>query len=190
MNKLARDVDNLNVLNAIHPCPKPPKQGKPRKAKMPTRFEILEQQVEDTMKLIICWRDEQQCVMRDIDGIRCGNGLMWNHYISQGQSHWMKYDLGNAYWGCGNHNLLDKEGDPTLGIWVQSTFGNAAVLALQAEARVHSGNKLQRTEQDLEELLADYEALYQRRYYVDTDIPSRIAAGYYGNLIKDNFRAA
>lgn len=184
-NTIRRDVEILEVKNAIYACPKPEKQKrKPRPAKLPTRYEILEQQVEDTIKLIICWRDSQECVMKDIDGGRCGNGLMWNHYIAQKQSHWMKYDLGNAYWGCGNHNLLDKNGDPTLKIWVQKTFGTSVVLALQAEARAHSGNKLQRTEQDLEALRAHYDQLYQDRFFVGTDIPSRIKAGYYGKIIK------
>lgn len=188
-SNLHRAAEHHKVMAAIHPAPKPVKEKKVKPAKLPSHYEILEQQVENIVKLLICWRDAQECVMKQIDGIRCGNGLMWNHYIPQGQSHWMKYDLGNAFWGCGNHNLLDKEGDPTLGIWVQMTFGSNVVLTLQAEARIHSGNKLQRTEQDLEELLAHYDELYQNRFYAPYDLPGRIEAGYYGEIIKGAFHA-
>lgn len=90
--------------------------------------------------------------------------------------------MGNVYWGCGSHNLLDKWGDPILGIWVQDTFGAGAVLALRNEAKAHTNKK--RTEYELEEMLAGYDLLYQSRYTTDLDTASLVAAGFYGDIIK------
>ena len=168
----------------MKPAPKPVHERK-RKVKIIPRRKQLEQQIEDILKLLVCWRDEAQCVMRNIDGVRCHGGLMWNHLIPQGQSKWMQLLLDNIYWGCGNHNLLDKLGDKVLAEYVVLTFGAKAFHAIQEEARIH--NKQKHTIPELEELLAHYDDLYQKRYFVDTDIPSRIAAGYYGEIIKSAF---
>ena len=78
--------------------------------------------------------------------------------------------------------MLDKWGDPILGIWVQDTFGSKAVLALRAEAKAHV--KMERTEYELEQLLAHYDELYQNRFYVNLDLQSLIKAGYYGEIVR------
>ena len=179
---IQRATDHHNVMSAIHPKPKPTKKKKVKRVPVAKRKKILEKQLADIAKMIIAWRDGQVCVMGQIDGARCGNGLMWNHFIAQGQSAWMRHDLGNIYWGCGSHNMLDKWGDPILGIWVQDTFGSKAVLALRAEAKAHI--KMERTEHELESLLAHYDELYQNRFYVNLDLQSLIKAGYYGEIVR------
>jgi len=179
---IQRATDHHNVMSAIHPKPKPEKQKKVKRVPVAKRKKILENQLADIAKMIIAWRDGQVCVMGQIDGARCGNGLMWNHFIAQGQSAWMRHDLGNIYWGCGSHNMLDKWGDPILGIWVQDTLGSKAVLALRAEAKAHV--KVERTEYELEQLLAHYDELYQNRFYVNLDLQSLIKAGYYGEIVR------
>lgn len=184
-SKLERAVDYHQCMASIHPKPKPVKQAKEKREPIAKRRRILEKQIEAIVKLIIAWRDGQVCVMGNLDGSRCGNGLMWNHYIAQVQSPWMRHDLGNVFWGCGNHNLLDKHGDPILGIWVQKTFGSVAVISLRNEAKSHVGKK--RTEFELEKLLAHYDELYQNRYYVELTLEGLVRGGYYGEIIKSNF---
>ncbi len=183
-NDLLRAADTHLVLAAIHEArPKPTKEKKVKRVPAEKRRKILEKQVENMVKAIIAWRDGQVCVMGSIDGARCGNGLMWSHFIAQGQSNWMRLDLGNVFWGCGCHNLLDKFGDPILGMWVQNTFGLMAVMALRDEAKKHVNGK-KRTEYELEEMLAGYDQLYQNRYTTDLDLASLVAGGFYGDTIR------
>lgn len=171
----------------MNPNPKPTKADRPKKkrATKPHRA-IVEKQVEEIVKLIIAWRDNQQCVMQNIDGGRCGNGLMWNHYIAQKQSNWLRLELGNVFFGCGNHNLLDFRGDKTFSIWFIKTFGVKAAEALQAEKAAHSGGK-RRTVGELEDLLKQYDELYQNRYYCDSTFEGLIQGGYYGTIIRNSF---
>ena len=179
---LQRAADHELVMAAIHPAPKPVRERK-HKAKVMPRRKQLAQQLKAMVIAIIFWRDAQECVQKATDGAKCGNGLAWGHYQSQGQSAWLRYDLGNVFVQCGNHNLLDKNGDKSYATWFVSTFGPDAAKAMQAEARAHSGGK-QRTIQELEELLAHYDDLYQNRYTAPDDIHGRIMAGYYGNVIR------
>lgn len=183
MTAIARAADRHLILSALHEAkPKPKKQAKVKRVPIEKQRKILEKQIENVLKMIIAWRDGQVCVMGQIDGARCGNGLMWNHFIAQGQSHWMRLDLGNVYWGCGSHNLLDKYGDPILGMWVQSMFGLPAVIALRNEAKTHVKQK--RTFDELTILLSHYDELYQNRFYVNLDLQSLIKAGYYGEIVR------
>jgi hypothetical protein len=153
---------------------------------MPRRKQ-LEQQLEAIVKLIVFWRDGAQCVERDIDGGRCGGKLNWGHFIPRSRSKYLKYDLA-TFVQCDSHNLIHDSrktggGDPIFGLWFTRTFGIDALEALSKTQREHIDGKAQ-TIPELEQLLAHYDQLYQDRFFVGTDIPSRIAAGYYGNIIK------
>ena len=181
---IRRAADHHNVMTAITPCPKPTKEKKPKRVPIEKQRKKLEKQIEAMVKQIIFWRDGQVCVMGKIDGGRCGNGLMWNHFIAQKQSSYLRLDLGNVFVGCGSHNMLDFRGDKTLAIWFMRTFGTVAAEAMQAAAREHSGKK--RTLDELETLLAHYDELYQNRYTVDLALSALIRAGYYGSIIKRN----
>lgn len=175
--------------------PKPTKAGrkamvkspilppKPKKVPVAKRKKILCKQLEAIVKEIIFWRDEQMCVQGATDGHRCGNGLMWGHYIAQGQSAWLRYELGNVFVQCGNHNQLDYRGDKSYSTWFADTFGVVAAKALDAERDAHRG-KDNRTVIELEAMLAHYDELYQNRFYVSADIPSLVAAGYYGEIVR------
>ena len=174
MNKLTRAAQHHEVMSVI---------GKPKRVPVEKQRKKLEKQIEGIVKLIIFWRDGQQCVMSKMDGKRCGNGLMWNHFIAQGQSRYLKFNLGNVFCGCGNHNMLDFHGDKTLPIWYMRTFGMRATEMVNAEKR--PGFKWQLHE--LEALLAHYDDLYQNRYTVDLDIKSLIRAGYYGEIVREAF---
>jgi len=165
-----------------YPKPKPTKQKHKKRRLGKSPRAVLEKQIEDILKLIIFWRDNQQCVMSAIDGARCGNGLMWNHYIAQKQSKWLRLELGNVFCGCGNHNLLDFRGDKTFSIWFIKTFGVAAAEAMNAEKAEHTGKK--QTINELESLLAEYDNLYQNRFYCDSTFDGLVRAGYYGEIIK------
>lgn len=156
------------------------KPKKPRKKK--SNRKILEKQIADLVKLIICWRDGQRCVFGELDGTRCGNGLMWNHFIAQKQSHWLQIDLGNVTWGCGSHNFLDKHGDKTYSRWYVKNLGEAAMDAISLEAAIHKGKK--RSVPELEVLLAHYEELYQNRYYVNLETDALVKAGYFGEIVR------
>jgi hypothetical protein len=166
--------------------PKPLKSNRPKKTKASQpRRKILEKQLEAIVKLIIFWRDGQVCVQTADGG--CGNGLMWGHYIAQGQSAWLRYDLGNVFVQCGNHNLRDFHGDKSYATWFINTFGIIAAEALNAEKVAHSG-KSQRTIQELEDLLAHYDNLYQKRFYITYEFRNLIECGYYGEIIREAYK--
>lgn len=179
---IRRAAEHNEVMAAIHPHPKPTKENKTKRVPVEKRRKRLEKQIADIAKLIIFWRDGQRCVMDFMDGSRCGNGLMWNHVISQSQSSWLRIDLGNIVCGCGNHNLLDFHGDKTLTLWYCKNLGVHALQALQQAAREHAGQK--RTEAELEAILEHYDQLYQSRYTAELDFMWLIDAGYYGDIVK------
>lgn len=172
--------------------PKPTKAGrkamvkspilppKPKKVPVAKQRKKLEKQVEAIVKMIIAWRDGQECVMRGRG--KCGGGLMWNHLVAQGKSPWLRYDLGNVHWGCGTHNMEDHHGSTVFPAWFISTFGPDAFEALDKERQEHIGRKPGVVE--LTEMLAKYDQLYQDRFYVSADIPSLVAAGYYGEIVR------
>lgn len=161
--------------------PKPTKQKRTRKFSK-SRRAILEKQLEAIVKLLIFWRDGQECVQTRQDGGRCGNGLMWGHYISQKQSHYLKFDLGNVFVQCGSHNNLDFRGDKSYSLWFIQTFGTQAAEAMESARKFGQLNK--RSIADLEEMLAHYDDLYQNRFYVDTTFDGLVQGGYYGAVIK------
>lgn len=176
------------AMSAIRAKPKPVRQksGTSRKSgKVKSRRKILEQQLEAMVKQIIFWRDGQECVQHGLDGARCGNGLMWGHYVAQKQSHWLKYDLGNVFVQCGNHNLLDHNGDKSYSVWFANTFGQEAANATVMCGIEHRGIK--RTIAELEEMLAHYDHLFENRFYADENgnlLNELVKAGYYGYIIK------
>lgn len=184
---IKRAAEHHLVLAELHAAkPKPVKATKTKRIPAEKRRKKLEKQIADIGKAIMYWRDGQVCVMAELDGGRCGNGLMWNHLISQSQSHYLQIDLGNFYCGCGNHNLLDFHGDKTLTLWFVKKFGVDCLEALQLAAREHKGQK--RTEHELEEVLAGYDELYQSRFTTDLDLRSLIEAGFYGDIIKTTWK--
>lgn len=137
--------------------------------------------------MIMFWRDGNTCVMGSMDGSRCGNGLMWNHFIAQKQSSWLRLDIGNFFCGCGSHNMLDFRGDKVLAIWYMRTFGVDCAEKLQLEASLNKGKK--RTIHELEAMLQKYDELYQNRYFVDSgNLNELVERGYYGEIIQRVFR--
>jgi len=159
-------------------------KGKRRSASKPRR-KVLEKQIAEMVKALIVWRDGQVCVFGEIDGGRCGNGLMWNHFVRQKQSHWLQLDLGNVVWGCGTHNFLDNHGDKTFTRWYVRKFGADAMDAIILEGAAHKGKKHSMPE--LEEMLVRYERLYQDRFYVELTLPALVEKGYYGEVIRKVF---
>jgi len=156
----------------------------PKKEPLGKRKARVEKQLEAMVKMIIAWRDGQECVMKGRG--KCGNGLMWNHLVSQAKSPWLKYDLGNVFWGCGVHNFEDRFGSSVMPAWFISVFGEAAFLALDTARQFHVGMKY--SLDDLEEMLAHYDNLYQNRFTVNLDIASLVDAGYYGSIIKYSYK--
>lgn len=155
----------------------------PKKEPMGKRKKRVEKQLEALTKLLIAWRDGQECVMRGRG--KCGNGMMWNHLVSQNSSAWLRYDLGNVFWGCGVHNYEDYHGSTVMPAWYADTFGQAALSAMDLERITHNKQKHSLTE--LEDMLAHYDELYQNRYTVNLDIASLVKAGYYGEIVKNTY---
>ena len=189
-NHITRAAQNHNVMAVLEgrkiiSKPKPTREAKTKRVPIEKQRKRLEKQIEEIGKLIMYWRDGQQCVMSQIDGARCGNGLMWNHFIGQKQSHYLRLDLGNFFCGCGNHNMLDFHGDKTLSIWFMQTFGVQTAAALNKQKLEHAGHKWQIHE--LESLLAHYDDLYENRFTVNLDLQSLIKAGYYGETVRQAF---
>jgi len=164
--------------------PKPLKsERKPKSKPAGSRRKVLEAQLKDMVIRIIFWRDVD-CVQKPMDGWRCGgSGLAWGHYIAQGQSAWLRYDLGNVFVQCSNHNLLDYNNDKSYTAWFSSMFGLEAVRAMDTERDAH--RKKERAVYELEELLAHYDDLYQDRFYADLTTESLVERGYYGEIIQD-----
>lgn len=173
---LTRATQHHIVMDAIRPAPKPTKQRKPAR-------KILEQQLEDICKHLVFWRDGAQCIERNIDGARCGGGIQWGHYIPRQQSRWLKYEIGNTFAQCRNHNNLHDKGAQTMGAWFALTFGVTAVVMLEAERAAHRGDKNQ-TVDELRDMLDRYTELYQNRYFVGLELCDLVAAGYYGETMK------
>ena len=141
------------------------------------------QQLEDICKLITHWRDGAECVERHIDGVRCGGGIQWGHYIPRSESKWLKYDLGNSFSQCRNHNNLHDKGSQTMGTWFTKQFGQDAADAMQAERDTHRDGK-DRPLFELEEMLAEYTELYQNRFFVDLETYPLLHKGYFGKVIQ------
>jgi hypothetical protein len=167
---------------------KPKGKREPKLGFMPIaqRRKNAGKQLEALVKMIIAWRDGQECVMKGRG--KCGNGMMWNHLIAQGKSPWLRYDLGNVHWGCGVHNFEDKYGSSVFPAWFISVFGAASFDALDFDRETHVG-KLHSVD-ELEDMVKHYEDLYQNRYTVNLDTASLVKAGYYGNIVKHNFEQA
>ncbi len=163
--------------------PKPSKADRPkrRKASKP-RSKILKAQLEAICKQIVFWRDGAECVEKNIDGVRCGGGIQWGHFIPRSQSAWLIYEIGNTFAQCRDHNGLHKHGAQTMAIWFCDYFGAEVAKALEAERDAH--RKQDRNVVELEELLAHYDELYQNRYYVTPERDALIRAGYFGEVIK------
>ena len=184
-NDLSRAADTHLALATSHAAkPKPSKETREKKHKpsKPKRA-ILERQIEDMCKQIVFWRDACLCVEVDIDGVRCGGGIQWGHYIPRKQSRWLKYEIGNTFAQCRNHNNLHDKGAQTMGVWFASTFGVDAAKAMEAERDMHRGEK-NKTVQELEDYLASLDQLYQNRYTTDLDLLSLVRGGFYGDVIR------
>ena len=191
-----RHMDIARIARFMKPMPKPRKSDhsrikvkavEPKKEPLGKRKKRVEKQLEAMVKMLIAWRDGQECVMKGRG--KCGNGLMWNHLVSQNSSAWLKYDLGNVFWGCGVHNLQDYRGSTVMPAWFASKFGTPALDTMDLTRDMHVGDKHSLSE--LEAMLAHYEELYQNRYTVNLDTESLVKAGYYGDIVKHTYvRAA
>lgn len=169
------------------PKPKPLKgEREPKHKPSKPRRNILEAQLETIVKMIVFWRDAGQCVLADIDGVRCRGKSNWGHFVPRARSKYLKYDLA-TFVQCDGHNLIHDSkktggGDPIFGLWFAKTFGVDTLEAISQMQRDHIGDKF--TVPELEELLAHYENLYQNRFYVDAELKSLVEHGYYGPIIQ------
>ncbi len=203
-NPIRRAADNELVVAAIEselrPRLKPTKANrvklvksvnlppKPKKVPVAKRKKILEAQLEAIVKQIVHWRDASTCVLVNIDGGRCGGKVNWGHFIPRARSKYLKYDLA-TFIQCDSHNLIHDSkktggGDPIFGLWFTETFGIEALRAMSVEQRTHLNADGKVSIVDLEAQLAHYDELYQNRFYVNADIPSLVAAGYYGEIVR------
>lgn len=181
MSDIKRATDQHTVM-AVIGKPKPEPKRKKARHSINAR-KVIEQQLEDICKLLVFWRDGAECVERNMDGGRCGGGVQWGHYVPRQQSRWLKYEIGNTFAQCRNHNLLHDKGAQTMGVWFVSTFGTRAACMIEAERAAHRGEKNQ-TIDELREMLDRYTELYQNRFYVTPILSDLIAAGYYGETIR------
>lgn len=170
---------NLRKPNA--PKLKPTKQPKGKKLTAPKRRKLLEKELESLMRELVWWRDGSTCVLKDIDGSKCGNGTQWGHFVPRSRSSYLVYRLGNSYVQCGNHNLMHHHEDPVFGVWYSGTFGQAAAEAILADVRAHKGKKpveweLQEWIDELKALLDDRPATYTQELLIER--------GYYGKWPK------
>jgi hypothetical protein len=161
--------------------PKPAPKAKGKKLTAPKRRKLLEKEVESLMRELVWWRDGSACVMRHIDGARCGGGIQWVHFIARSKSAYLVYILGNTFCGCANHNGLDHWGDDVMSVWFSGEFGSAAHKAIWQEARDHVGKKP--AEWELQEWIDELKALLYNRPAMHTP-ELLIELGYYGKWPK------
>lgn len=170
------------------PTPRPKPAKKPKKsAKRPkSNRKVLEGQLKAIVYEIIMWRDGQECVQKGMG--ECKNGLAWGHYVAQGQSAWLRYDLGNVHVQCGSHNLRDYNNDKSYTVWFTKRFGVDCAEAMDKERAEHS--RQDRPIHELRDMLTHYDELYQNRYYVKDvgNVNELVERGYYGEVIKRVFR--
>lgn len=168
------------------PAPKPKKQSKKSAKRTKPNRKVLEGQLKAIVYEIIMWRDGQECVQKGMG--ECKNGLAWGHYVAQGQSAWLRYDLGNVHVQCGSHNLRDYNNDKSYTVWFTKRFGVDCAEAMDKERAEHS--RQDRPIHELRDMLTHYDELYQNRYYVkDTgNVNELVERGYYGEVIKRVFR--
>jgi hypothetical protein len=122
-----------------------------------------------------------------VDGARCGGGIQWGHYIPRSESKWLKYDLGNSFSQCRNHNNLHDKGSQTMGTWFTKEFSQEVADAMQAERNAHRGGE-DRPLFELEEMIAEYTELYQNRFYVNAgSLYDLIVQGFYGKVVQDSW---
>ena len=145
----------------IHPKPKPAKKPKVKRITAPKRRKLLETELEALMRELVWWRDGGECVLKSMDGGRCGGPIQWGHLIARQKSPYLKFALGNSFCQCKTHNGLEHWGDPIFGIWYDKTFGVAAREALW-EARNAHINRLP-PEWELEEWIAEVKDLLDDR---------------------------
>jgi len=171
------------LTKANAPKPKPVREPKAKKLTAPKRRKLLEKEVEALMRELVWWRDGSRCVLAEIDGKKCGNGIQWGHFIPRSRSAYMVYILGNSFCQCGNHNLMHKHEDPVFGVWYSGTFGQAASEAILADVRAHAGKKP--AEWELQEWIDELRSLLDDRPAVHT-LELLIERGYYGSWPKEN----
>ena len=126
--KLARDVDNLNVLNSIHACPKPGKEKKPRLPKLKVK------KLDPDYWFSLCVRERAgwtcECcgkhyepTISEVTGNPANPGLHCSHYIGRA-NYSTRFDPLNADAHCyGCHAKF--EGNPHLFLgWKVEQLGN------------------------------------------------------------------
>ena len=145
---------------------------------------ILEQ-LDDVTRRLVFWRDECRCVEVFMDGGRCFGSIQWGHFIPRQQSKFLKYSLSNTFCQCQTHNYLHDKGAQTMGAWYGLKFGEAALGAIDAAARLNAGGKVYVS--DYRETLEHYIELYENRPSV-FDFATLVTLGYYGDIIKANIK--
>lgn len=182
---IRRATEHELVMSQITPKPKPVKEKK-SKRKLTMNRKTLEGQLKAMVYQIIMWRDGQDCVQKGMG--ECKNGLSWGHYVAQGQSAWLRYDLGNVHVQCGSHNLRDYNNDKSYSLWFNRKFGLDCSEALDRERAEHS--RQDHPIYELREMLEHYDQLYQDRYFVRDvgDVNELVEKGYYGKVIQRVFR--
>lgn len=166
---------------AAYPKEKQTQREKKVRVKSQNKRKVLMGQLEAIVKQIVFWRDGSLCVEQELDGVRCGNGLTWGHFIGQKSSPWLRYDLGNVFAQCGSHNYLHFHHDETYRRWFLKTFGVGAFDALCEEAASHVG-KVPKIH-EMEEMLVKYDALYDGHFSVTPTLHELVVNGYYGATI-------
>jgi hypothetical protein len=161
----------------IRPAPKPAKQKKGKRVKYASPRKRMEIELEALLRELCNWRDGGACVLRQIDGGRCGGSIQWGHFLARQRSSYLVFAIGNSFCQCANHNLLHKVGDHIFGLWYDIQFGTDAHNALLDCARRSVGKKptiweLQDWIARVKYLLDDRPALYTLAHLVEL--------GYYG----------
>ena len=163
-----------------HPKPVRKKKGKPRRRKI-TTLRRLELRAEKLIREIVWWRDGGQCVLKGLDGGRCGGPLQWGHFITRHNSPWLKLTL-FTFVQCRNHNMLHDRRDPVFGEWVAATFGLQTITALRTLQELCKGRKPD--EAELRERIAVFEELLAERPTVWT-FGYLVKIGYYGREVRN-----
>ena len=124
---IKRSTEHHLVMAAIHPAPKPTKQGKPKKRKKKTARQQLERQLDAVVREIVLRRDGRCVVCGKTTNLQCG------HLITRTKRS-VRWDLKNCNVQCAGCNFYHEHNPHPYVNWFIGRYGLAEYESLFARS--------------------------------------------------------
>lgn len=149
--------------------------------KKQTETQMIKAALDELMRQITIWRDGCLCV---INTHECRGVSQWGHVYPQGANAHLVYELSNSFRQCAGHNLLHRSVQAPYFLWFQRTFGRHAFDMLEDERLAHP--RCEYNVVDYRGMVDDLIELYSSRFsYGNSSMAEKIAAGFYGSIIRE-----